>query len=450
VLPTQEQQAAAAPAAANPHTVLQMAMRIGDILLAAGMSANDAVLYVLRITRAYGLTGVHVDVTFTAMTASYYPGPGQAPITSIRVVRPVEVDYTRVRRVERLVGNIVRRGMPVAEAAAALEKIRSGPHPYPRFLAMVGNAGLATAVSLIFTTNWKILVLTFLTGCIVDLLLRGFDRRDFPPFFRNLMAAGIVTLIAAGITFASTEGVDYLEGLDSTLIVVGGIIMLLAGTMVVGAVQDAIDQFYVTASARMFEVFMRTAGIVAGIVVGLAVAQQLGISMTISTEPLARGPLWAQFVGAGLLAAFYALSVYADFVTMILSGAMALVSLASYLGALRLNFEAVPANTVAALVAAVITTLIVRRTHVPGFAVVTASLLPLVPGLAIYQGLLQIVGPEPRLGDPQTGAGTLALALGVAISIGAGASLGIFLGRPLVDTVRRITVRRKEVSPNST
>src|SRR5262245_66291318 len=129
-------------------------MRIGDVLLASGMSANDAVLLVLRITQAYGLSGVHVDVTFTAMTASYYPAPGRAPITSVRVVRPTEVDYTRVRRVERLVTQIVRHGLAVADAAASLEKIRSSKHPYPRFVATLGQAGLAASVSLLFTTNW--------------------------------------------------------------------------------------------------------------------------------------------------------------------------------------------------------------------------------------------------------------------------------------------------------
>lgn len=432
----------------DPHAALQMAMRIGDVLLASGMSANDAVLYVLRITQAYGLTGVHVDVTFTAMTASYYPAPGAAPITSVRVVRPAEVDYTRVRRVERLVDRIVRRGMPVAEAVAALEEIRSGPHPYPRSVAMLGNAGLATAVSLLFTTNWKILVLTFLTACFVDLLLRVIDRRDVPPFFRNLLASGSVTLIAAGITYAGDRGVAQLVGIDTTLVVVGGIVMLLAGTMVVGAVQDAIDQFYLTASARMFEVFMRTAGIVAGIVVGLAVAQQLGVSMTISAEPLHRGPLWSQFAGAALLAGMFALSVYADLVTILVCSAMAMVSWAGYLAALELNFASVPANTVASLISAVLATLIVRRTHMPRFGVITASLLPLVPGLLIYQGLLQFVGTEPDLGDPSTGAGTLLHALGVAVSIGAGSSLGVFLGRPLVDTVRRITFRRRAKAPS--
>jgi uncharacterized membrane protein YjjB (DUF3815 family) len=243
--------------------------------------------------------------------------------------------------------------------------------------------------------------------------------------------------------------VRFFEGLDPTLVVVGGIIMLLAGMMVVGAVQDAIDQFYLTASARMFEVLMRTGGIVAGIVVGLAVAQYFGVSMTISAEPLALGALWAQFTAAGLIAAMFAVSVYSDLVTILLCAAMALIGWGAYLAALRLDFAAAPANTIAALAAAALTTLLVRRTHVPGFGVITAALLPLVPGLAIYRGLLQLVGTGPGTGNPDAGAATLLLALGIALSIGAGASLGIFLGRPLVDTVRRITFRRKPVEPTS-
>src|SRR5512133_713807 len=86
----------------NAHTVLDLAMRVGDALLTAGMSANDVVVLMLRITGAYGLRRVHVDVTYTAISASYYPSPGGAPTTSIRVVQADVVDYTRVRRLDRL------------------------------------------------------------------------------------------------------------------------------------------------------------------------------------------------------------------------------------------------------------------------------------------------------------------------------------------------------------
>jgi hypothetical protein len=50
--------------------------------------------------------------------------------------------------------------------------------------------------------------------------------------------------------------------------------------------------------------------------------------------------------------------------------------------------------------------------------------------------LLQLVGTGPDNGDPATGGATLLHAGSIAVGIGAGASLGIFLGRPIVDQVR--------------
>jgi uncharacterized membrane protein YjjP (DUF1212 family) len=437
------QSAAAAPVVdPDPYAVLQLGMRIGDELLAAGMSANDVVLFILKVTQAYGLTGVHVDVTYTAISASYLPDPDRPPVTAIRIVRPTEVDYTRVRRLLRLVKQI-ERGLPLPEARAALQRIRSAPHPYPRWIALVGNAGVGPAVSLLFTTNWKVLALSFASGLVVDVLIDWFDRRRVPPFFRQFFAAGFITLVAAGITHAGRQGVAFFVGLDPTLIVVGGIVMLLAGVMMVGAVQDAIDQFYVTASARVLEVFLRTGGIVAGIVSALALAQYLGVPLSISAEPFHPSPPEARFVAVGLIATMYAISVYADLVTILLSATMALIGWAVFTEAVRLEVATVPANALAALIPAVLTALIVRRTQVPGFGLITAAVLPLVPGLAIYRGLLQLVGPEPGSGDPSAAGSTLLLALGIAVGIGAGASLGTYLGRPIAATVRRITFRSR-------
>jgi uncharacterized membrane protein YjjP (DUF1212 family) len=248
---------------------------------------------------------------------------------------------------------------------------------------MIGSAGVAPAASLLFTTNWKIILLTFLTGCVVDLMLGWFDRLRVPPFFRQLAAAGLITLVAAGISGAARRGVAFFVGLDSTLLVVGGIVMLVAGMMIVGAFQDAIDQFYVTASARVFEVFMRTAGIVAGIVLALRLAQQLGAPLTISAKPAAFGSLGAQFVAVGLIAALFALSAYADAVTILLAAMIALIGWLGYTTMIRVGLGDIPADTVAALLAATVTTLMIRRTHVPGFGLTTAALLPLVFGLAL-------------------------------------------------------------------
>ena len=416
---------------------LNLAMRVGDCLLSAGMSANDVVVVLLRITAAYRMTRVHIDVTYTSLSASYYPGPETAPITCIRVVRPDVVDYSRVRELDKFADDIAA-GLSVEEAVATFERIRTAPHPYPQWVSTAGNAGVGAGVSLVFTTSWKIVLITFVTGCVVDRLIALLERARVPPFFQQAFAAGVITMVAAGIEAAARHGLGFFGGLDPTLVVVGGIVMLVAGMTIVGAVQDAIDQFYVTAAARVFEVAMRTAGIVVGIVLALKLAPHLGAPVRISPDPVGLSALWAQFVGAALTSGLFALWAYADLLTIALSAGTGLLGWAGYTVSIHSGASEIPANTVGALAAALVATLIVRRTNIPGFALISAALLPLVPGLSLYNGLLEIVGTSPATANTSAGSSTLALAVSVALGIAAGASLGTYLGRPLADQMRRI------------
>jgi len=238
---------ASATTVTPPAAALNLAMQVGDCLLSAGMSANDVVVAMLGITDAYGLTRVHVDVTYTSISASCYPARGAAPLTCIRVVQPDDIDYSKVREVGKLTEKI-RGGLPIGEAARALDRIEEAPHRYPRWVAMIGNAGVSAGVSLLFTTSWKIILATFFTGLIVDRLLAALEHWRVPPFFQQFAGAGFITLIAAGITEATAQGVGFFVGVGPTLVVVGGIVMLVAGMTIVGAAQDAIDEFYLTAS----------------------------------------------------------------------------------------------------------------------------------------------------------------------------------------------------------
>src|SRR5262245_17416832 len=118
------------PAESAANAALELAMRVGEALSAAGMSANDVVVRMLRIAAAYGLTRVHVDVTYTSISVTQYRERGTAPLTFIRVVKPADIDYTKVREIDKL-SDDVEAGLPVDRALAVFERIRAAPHPYP-------------------------------------------------------------------------------------------------------------------------------------------------------------------------------------------------------------------------------------------------------------------------------------------------------------------------------
>jgi len=425
--------------------VLGLTMRVGDHLLASGMSANDVVVQMLRITRAYGITGVHVDLTYTSITVTHYRGSAKAPLTVTRVVQPLIVDYTKVRDLDRLLVRI-EHGLGINEATTAYETISLARPPYPAWVAGLGSGGIAAGASLTFSTSPVLVSLSFLAAVLMERLLGVLNRRRVPPFFSQALVSGTMTMFAAGVAQLGVLGFAPFEDIDPTLIVVGGIVMLLAGVMIVGAVQDAIDQFYVTASARMLEVVMRTAGIVAGILVALDALDSWGVGFEIVNTSVSTAPLWTQYAGAGVIALSFAVYSYADLGTIALTMSVALVGWSVYVALAESGSSELASNTAGALAVGFLATLIVRSTNAPGFGMETGGLLPLVPGLALLNGLLRMVGQGSD--NPAIVAGGRSLFAGVLVALGiaAGATLGTYLGRPVTDQVRRLRRRVKAAS----
>jgi len=84
---------------------------------------------------------------------------------------------------------------------------------------------------------------------------------------------------------------------------------------------------------------------------------------------------------------------------------------------------------------------------VPGFALISAALIPLAPGLSPYIKPFQMVGVSLDSGNLSQGALTLFRAVAVALGIAAGASLGTYLGHPMADRRHRMRdrARRRKV-----
>jgi uncharacterized membrane protein YjjB (DUF3815 family) len=67
------------------------------------------------------------------------------------------------------------------------------------------------------------------------------------------------------------------------------------------------------------------------------------------------------------------------------------------------------------------------RLQVPPLLVAVCGIVPLLPGLAIYRGLFEIVVD----GDVEGGTAALVGAAAIGLALAAGVALGEYLGRPL-------------------
>src|SRR4029079_9027877 len=95
-------------------------------------------------------------------------------------------------------------------------------------------------------------------------------------------------------------------------VVTAGIVMLLAGVGIMGATQDALTGFPVTASARLIDAVLNTAGIIAGVAAGLTAGDLFGVGL-VSLKPGAAGlaEVGVTVLGAALAAAGFSCASYA-------------------------------------------------------------------------------------------------------------------------------------------
>src|SRR5690349_20076100 len=86
--------------------VLDLAVRVGEVLLASGTAAMDTTTQVQNVAATYGLARCDVDVTYNSITISAHRGPTRPPSTTMRIFHYRSMDFTRLAAVDRLIRSI--------------------------------------------------------------------------------------------------------------------------------------------------------------------------------------------------------------------------------------------------------------------------------------------------------------------------------------------------------
>lgn len=142
---------------------LDLAVRVGAVLLDTGTGAIDTQTQIQFVASTYGLEQVEVDVTYNSIVITAHRGPSLPPATTMRTVHHRSLDFTRLSAVDQLIRRMRKRALTPAQAHRILDTIVSAPHPYPRWVATFGWAGLAASVAVLLGAGPVIALVAFLT-----------------------------------------------------------------------------------------------------------------------------------------------------------------------------------------------------------------------------------------------------------------------------------------------
>ena len=412
------------------HRAIDLALRIGEVVLSSGAGAADVAATTLAVTNACGLRGCTVDVSFTTITVSYQPDTDRWAETMMRTVTYRGLDYGALSDVDQLVRALTLGRMNRAQASQRLNEIRSAPRRYPRWVASIATGLMAVGVGMLLQGDLLLVTVAFVTAVVIDLTGRQLARRRIPAFYQQVLGALIATGVALGLYELDVP-------VSPSLIVAAGIIVLLAGVTLVGAVQDALTGYFVTASARTFEALLLTGGIIAGVSLGLTVGLRLGVDLPLQVRaPSELSDLPLALTGGTLVAVAFAVTCYAPRRALLPVAVIGLAGQAVYVPMLTADLGVAWASTVAAIVIGVASYSLAGRVRVPPLVVIVSGIVGLLPGLTIYRGLFQLLTQNDL-----TGLFSLLAAVSVGVGLASGVILGEYVAQPLKREARRLENR---------
>jgi uncharacterized membrane protein YjjP (DUF1212 family) len=406
--------------------VLDLALRVGEVLLSSGAGAADVGAQMRNVAHACGLRNATADITFTELTMTWQPSPEEPATIQVRQVRHRETDYEHLTKVDHLVRALINGDVTPGEARTQLARIVSTGHALPRWAVMLGWGVMNAGVALMLGGDWLVLVIAFVAAVGVDRIQRFMARRRLPAFYQQVAGGLFATLLAVGVGALNL-------GIGPGRVVTSTIILLLAGVSFMGAIQDALTGYPLTAGARILEALLATAGVIAGVSGGLSVAKMGGVDLgTLNPGAAALGTMPLTVLGGMVTAAAFAFSSYAPRRSLLPIAVIGGAATAAYYSVYSHGFGVAWASAVAAILVGLVSFSVAGRFRVPALAVVVSAIVPLLPGLSIYRGLAQMT---------QGGsAGLLSMvnAAAVAIALSSGVILGEYVAQPLKREARRL------------
>jgi uncharacterized membrane protein YjjP (DUF1212 family) len=396
---------------------LDLVLRVGELLLASGEATERVNESMLSLAVAYELPRCEVSVTFTVISVSVHPGHGALPVTGARAIRRRYPAYWRLVALHALIQEASVGLLDLDDAHDRLQKIkRSRPpygSPYPPWLGVVALGLIAASSAVMMGGGALVAGTAFVATVLADRAAALLGRRGVAEFFQLTVAAAIGATGAALVIAAGAPA-------NAALIVTGAIVALLPGRPLVASIQDGITGDLVSASARLLEVFVIVSAIVSGLGVTVYAAVHLGVPIDVKDLPAAPVSLRPVAVlAAAAVSVTFAVSLAVPrrvLPSAALGGALIwmVYVLIRGLGAAPLLSAAV-----GAILVGLLGHVLARRRHLPALPYIVPAIAPLLPGTALYRGMIQL-----NAGAPSEGVLTLIGGVSVALALGAGVNLG--------------------------
>ena len=391
----------------------KLAFLIADALIRSGSGSASTTKSLLSIFQKTEMPNVTVSVSLGQVTISHQEEPDDAPSTRILESEPGTLDIGLRTETGEVLEAFVLNRLSIDEAISRMEEVTATSRLIGHRLTATGFAMFGVGFSLILGGGWVTTISAAVTAAVVYAVYAVVHKSQAPEIF-SLAAGGLTAVLGAclsGLFFSTSQ---------PAVCIVASLAAWLAGIAAYGAVHDIITGWYLSASGRILDVVTSTAGLVAGVTLGIHIMQPIfGEDMNFIETLEMDDTRWGlSIAGAVLVSAGFALASGGRGWKLLALGVFGGLVMLVMLGLAELGISSYAAILVASVLAGVVCVVLTRPLNLASNASLMVVLLPLFPGMLVYQGVLGTIFRMDGAGDSLLDAAITAFCLSMGGILG--------------------------------
>lgn len=244
----------------NYQMLMDMAVKVGEVMLSHGAEAHRVEDTVYRILKTANLQTTEVFVIMTGMFATL-SDPSMETITVTKRVQSRGNNLKQISFANAVSRQYCSGALSLEEA---YETIMEGcSWEYTPFMSMFGVVMIVTTYPMLLDGTWVDCLISFLAAIFVAAGIYTADKLRFHPFMKDF----VVAFLSGTIYLLFKKFLPFPVHQDA--VIIACIMPLVPGVAITNAIRDTLNGDYVSGTARAVEAFIKALSIALGVGVSL-------------------------------------------------------------------------------------------------------------------------------------------------------------------------------------
>ena len=411
--------------------LLDMAVMAGTIMIASGAETHRVEDTLHRILGTSGFE--HADAfVFTTGIVATLSDPSSETLSISQRVTNCSQNFGRVADVNSVSRDFCSGKITLDEAMVKLRAIKNKER-YNKLLWHIGYILATMGFCITFGGSFLDAFAAFFCGLAVSVICLDLGPKIGRSFVTTILASAALTLTATAFSYFGEQWLSLT--FHTHYVIVGAIMPLVPGLAMTNAFRDILHGDYLSAGSRIIEALMVAVCVAIGIGAGMAGADLLGLAETLTISlDLSVYNAFEFFIAAlssGIAVLGFCIVFEAPPKYLFACSLNAFLAWSVYLVADLFGLNGLWASFLSTVAADIFAYYGARILKAPVILFLVAGILPMVPGVSIYQGVYSLL----------FGVGNASSILISAFMSTGVIALAIFVTDTALDIERRIRLR---------